>query len=87
MAQITKRGATQSIFDKTALQELLPFDRITRNAMLVLCPFMGAHGLSGGHWVKAIVYTAKRAKYVKFGRQDQILVSFIFVIFDIFSFT
>ena len=35
---------------------------------------------------KAIVYTAKRAKYVKFGQQDQMLVSFLFVIFDVFSF-
>ena len=36
--------------------------------------------------LKAIVYTAKRAKCVKFGQQDQILVYFIFVIFDVFSF-
>ena len=37
--------------------------------------------------IKAIVYTAKRAKYVKFGRQDQIWVPVWFVIFDVFSFT
>ena len=60
-----QRGATQSEFGKTALQELLPFDRITRNAMLVLCPFMGAYGLSGGHWVKNIIFGFSSSRAVK----------------------
>ena len=48
MAQITKRGATQSIFDKTALQELLPFDRITEMQCWCYVPLWALMGAPGG---------------------------------------
>ena len=48
MAQITKRGATQSIFDKTALQELLPFDRITEMQCWCYVPLRAHTGAPGG---------------------------------------
>ena len=48
MAQITKRDATQSIFDKTALQELLPFDRITEMQCWCYVPLRALTGAPGG---------------------------------------
>ena len=48
MAQITKRGATQSIFGKTALQELLPFDRTTEMQCWCYVPLWALMGAPGG---------------------------------------
>ena len=59
MAQITKRGATQSIFDKTALQELLPFDRITEMQCWCYVPLRALTGAPGGIGLRTSEYSGK----------------------------
>ena len=48
MAKNDKRGATQSVFGKTALQELLPFDRITEMQCWCYVPLRALMGALGG---------------------------------------
>ena len=64
MAQITKRGATQSIFDKTALQELLPFDRITEMQCWCYVPLRALTGAPGGIGLTSV--------YISFGAWETI---------------
>ena len=65
MAQITKRGATQSIFDKTALQELLPFDRITEMQCWCYVPLRALTGAPGGIGLTLISFMQDNRTLIK----------------------
>ena len=52
MAQITKGVQLSQYLVKRLYRSCFPVI-LYRNSIPVLCPFMGAHGRSGRHWVKS----------------------------------